>query len=71
LEIDEMKTEEIKKLNAEELKIRLEDALVEMENLRIQHSTRQLDNPLRIRSLRRSIARMKTVLAGLGPDLRK
>lgn len=66
-----MKTEEIKKLNAEELKIRLEDALVEMENLRIQHSTRQLDNPLRIRSLRRSIARMKTVLAGLGPDLRK
>ncbi len=66
-----MKIEEIKKLNVEELKIRLEDAQVEMENLRIQHSTRQLDNPLRIRSLRRSIARMKTVLADRKPDLGK
>jgi large subunit ribosomal protein L29 len=58
-----MKLEELKKLNEEEIRIRLDDAQVEMENLRIQHSTRQLDNPLRIRSLRREIARMKTVLA--------
>jgi len=58
-----MKLEELKKLNEEEIQIRLDDAQVEMENLRIQHSTRQLDNPLRIRSLRREIARMKTVLA--------
>ena len=50
------------KLKNDEIQIRLEDALVEMENLRIQHSTRQLDNPLRMRSLRREIARMRTIL---------
>lgn len=57
-----MKKEEIIKLKNDEIQIRLEDALVEMENLRIQHSTRQLDNPLRMRSLRRDIARMRTIL---------
>jgi len=57
-----MKKEEIIKLKNDEIQIRLEDALVEMENLRIQHSTRQLDNPLRMRSLRREIARMRTIL---------
>jgi large subunit ribosomal protein L29 len=34
----------------------------EMENLRFLHSTHQLDNPLRIRMLRKDIARLKTVL---------
>lgn len=57
-----MKKEEIIKLKNDEIQIRLEDALVEMENLRIQHSTRQLDNPLRMRTLRRDIARMRTIL---------
>lgn len=66
-----MKIEEMKKLNAEEIQIRMEDALVEMENLRIQHSTRQLDNPLLMRSLRRDIARMKTVLTERKLGLRK
>ena len=56
------KTEELRKLSLKEIKIQLEDALVEMENLRIQHSTRQLDNPLRIRRVRRDIARMRTLL---------
>jgi large subunit ribosomal protein L29 len=57
-----MKVEEMRDLAPEELKIRLEDALLEMQNLMIQHSTRQLDNPLRIRGLRRDIARMHTLL---------
>ncbi len=57
-----MKIDEIRKLSIEELRVRLQDALDEMENLRIQHSTRQLDNPLRIRLLRRDIARMHTVI---------
>lgn len=56
------KTEELRKLPLKELEIQLEDALVEMENLRIQHSTRQLDNPLRIRMVRRDIARMRTII---------
>ncbi|MBN2355206.1 50S ribosomal protein L29 [candidate division KSB1 bacterium] len=57
-----MKIDEIRKLSIEELRVRLQDALEEMENLRIQHSTRQLDNPLRIRFLRREIARMHSVI---------
>jgi large subunit ribosomal protein L29 len=57
-----MKKEEMVKLNNEEILIRMEDALIEMENLRIQHSTRQLDNPLRMRTLRREIARMRTIM---------
>lgn len=57
-----MKMEEIRELNIEEVKIRLEDAQEEMENLRFLHSTHQLDNPLRLRMLRKDIARLKTVL---------
>lgn len=57
-----MKIDEMRKISIEELRARLQDALEEMENLRIQHSTRQLDNPLRIRLLRREIARMYTVI---------
>ncbi|HNW61053.1 MAG TPA: 50S ribosomal protein L29 [bacterium] len=56
------KNEELRKLSLKEIQIQLEDALVEMENLRIQHSTRQLDNPLRIRAVRRNIARMRTII---------
>ena len=57
-----MKMDEIRELDIDEVKIRLEDALEEMENLRFLHSTHQLDNPLRIRMLRKDIARLKTVL---------
>jgi len=56
------KTEELRKLSLKELDMQLEDALLEMSNLRIQHSTRQLDNPLRIQQVRRDIARLKTII---------
>jgi large subunit ribosomal protein L29 len=57
-----MKMDEIKQLPIEEVKLRLEDALEELGNLRFQHSTHQLDNPLRLHTLRKDVARMKTVL---------
>jgi len=57
-----LKIDEVRKLSVEEIKARLQDAMTEMENLRIQHSTRQLDNPLRMRYLRKEIARMHTVI---------
>jgi len=34
----------------------------ELFNLRFQLATRQLDNPMRLREVRKSIARIKTVL---------
>lgn len=66
-----MKIDEIIQLPAEEIKQRLEDTLEELQNLRIQHATHQLDNPLRLRILRRDIARLKTVLREVELDIRK
>jgi large subunit ribosomal protein L29 len=57
-----MKMDEVKQLSLDDLKLRLEDAIEELENLRFQHSTHQLDNPLRLKSVRKDIARLKTVI---------
>lgn len=57
-----IKMEEIKQLPIEEIKIRLRDAKEEFANLHFQLSLRQLDNPLKVRYLRRDIARLKTVI---------
>ena len=57
-----MKMEELKQLSQEDLNLKLEDLQEEYTNLLLQHSTRQLDNPLRIRSVRKDIARVKTIL---------
>ena len=57
-----IKREEIRQMPLEELKIRLQDAEEEMANLRFQLALRQLDDPLKIRHLRRDIARLKTVI---------
>jgi len=66
-----MKMEEIEQLPLDEIKMRLEDALEEMNNLRFQHSMHQLDNPMRLRTLRRDIARLKTVLREYEVGIRK
>ncbi len=57
-----MKIKELRQLPIEELKIRLRDTQEELANLKFQHALRQLDNPLRIRMLRRDIAKLKTLL---------
>ena len=57
-----MKMEEISQLSLDEIKMRLEDSLEEYDNLKFQHAMRQLDNPLRLRAVRRDIARLRTVL---------
>ena len=50
-------------LSPEELAKQLDESYRELFNLRIQRSTGQLENPLRIRLLRRDIARMLTIKA--------
>lgn len=57
-----MKMWELNQLSKEEIEQRLLDALEEHQNLRFQHATRQLDDPLRLRKVRRDIARLRTVL---------
>ena len=53
---------EIKDLTNEELNLKLEDLKKELFNLRFQHATNQLDNPRVITEVKRTIARVKTIL---------
>lgn len=57
-----MKADEIRDLTEEELEQRTDDICRELLNLRMQQGGGQLENPLRIRELRRDVARMKTIL---------
>ncbi len=45
-----------------ELNDELDKMKKELFNLRFQHVTGQLDNPLRMREVRRDIARVKTIM---------
>lgn len=57
-----MKKHEIKELTKADIELRLSDAVEELYNLRFQHAMRQLDNPLRLRHVKKNIARFKTIL---------
>ena len=57
-----IKRDELKQLPLEELKVRLRDAEEELENVRFQLALHQLDNPLKVRYLRRDVAKLKTVI---------
>ena len=63
--------QEIKELSQSELEFKLADSLDELYNLRFQHAMHQLDNPLRLRVVKKDIARLKTVLNEYGLGLRK
>jgi large subunit ribosomal protein L29 len=57
-----MKIGEIRDLGADELKQREKDLDDQLFRLRIQKSMGQLDAALKLKSLRRDLARVKTVL---------
>ncbi|AVX21799.1 MAG: 50S ribosomal protein L29 [Bacillota bacterium] len=57
-----MKANEIRNLSNEELTQKLGDLKDELFKLRFQLATGQLDNPMRIREVRKTIARVKTIL---------
>ena len=54
------KQKQLNELSAVELGQQLDDAQKELFKLRVQQVSGQLENPLRIRTVRRSIARIKT-----------
>lgn len=56
-----MKAKEIRELSAEELNQKLASIKEELLNLRFQHATGQLENPTRIKDVKKSIARIKTI----------
>ena len=53
---------ELRELPDDELLARVDNAKEELFNLRFQQATGQLDNPTRIRQVRREVARIATVL---------
>ncbi len=57
-----MKINEIRDLSTQELEDKVQDLKEELFNLRFQNATSQLDNPKRMVSVKREIARCKTVL---------
>jgi len=61
-----MKMRDFRELTVEELQQKHEDLWTELFGLKIKHALGQLDNPLRLRDMRRDIARTKTLLTQHG-----
>ena len=57
-----MKVKEIREMSVEELNAALLDFKAQLFNLRFQHAVNQLDNPAEIRNVKKSIARVRTIL---------
>lgn len=57
-----MKATEINNLTLDELRKRLTDEEEGLANLRFQLATSQLESPIKVRTGRRDIARLKTVI---------
>jgi ribosomal protein L29 len=57
-----MKISEIRELSNEEINAKLKESKEELFNLRFQQATGNLEKPSRIRDLRHTVARLKTVL---------
>ena len=57
-----MKVKEIRELSTEDINAKLKETKEELFNLRFQQATGNLEKPSRIRDLRHSVARLKSVL---------
>ncbi len=56
-----MKTSEIKEMSETELDTKLAGLKDELFNLRLQMATGQCENPMKIKEVKKSIARIKTI----------
>jgi len=57
-----MKTREIKELNTKEVQERIDAERERLTRLQLNHAISPLDNPLQIKEVRRTIARLATEL---------
>ena len=57
-----MKANELRKMSASELESKLLDLKKDLFQLRLQHATNQLDNPVKIAEVKKDIARVKTII---------
>jgi large subunit ribosomal protein L29 len=61
-----LKASELRELDRESLKRKIDELRRELLITRIAHSTQQLKNPLKLRVLRREVARTLTILKEKG-----
>ncbi|NLM11590.1 MAG: 50S ribosomal protein L29 [Clostridiaceae bacterium] len=57
-----MKASELREKTIDELTQELQELKNELFKLRFQHATNQLDNPMKLKSVKKDIARVKTVI---------
>ncbi|MGL5257225.1 MAG: 50S ribosomal protein L29 [Proteocatella sp.] len=57
-----MKAKNLREMTQEELSTKLTELKVELFNLRFQLATGQLENPVKVKFVKREIARVKTIL---------
>lgn len=57
-----MKAHELRELPIEEIQKRLAEEEQSLSNLRFQLATSQLESPINVRTVRRAIARLKTIM---------
>jgi len=62
----EYKAQTFREMTSDEIRQKLRDMSEELFNLRFRNSMKQLDNPLRIREVRKAMARLKTLLKERG-----
>ena len=65
LVVNKMKAKELNQsrgLSADKLQEKLQELKKDLFNLRLQHATNQLDNPVKIAEVKKDIARVKTII---------
>ena len=63
--MNSMKMNELRNMSAAELTAKLKELKAELFNLRFQHAINQLENPMRINTVKKDIARINTVLSSM------
>ncbi len=57
-----MKAGEIRQMNLEEMQLKRGELKQELFNLRFQHEIGQLENPQRLKQIKKDIARLSTII---------
>ena len=57
-----MKAQDVRELSVNELNTKLIELKKDLFNLRLQHATNRLDNPIKLADVKHDIARIKTII---------
>ncbi len=59
--VRDLKVDQMRQMSDDEIGAKLKEFKEELFNLRFQMATGQLDNPMRLKAVRKNIARVKTI----------